>query len=347
MYGPTLPAAAPELQTVTATQTLNPLPTFFSRAGRLVFGCLGLGKLQGQPLPDAAARLQAQTALDAALAHGLRVFDHADIYGNGRAESLFGDWWPQCGVPREQLIVQSKCGIREAGDGGVGRYDFSAAHIVHSVEQSLRRLRCDYLDVLLLHRPDPLMQPDEIAAVFSALHQQGKVRHFGVSNFGWPQMQLLQAALDQPLIVNQLPMSLHDCDWIEQNLLTGRRDGAETFFSYGTVEYCQLQRVQLQAWGSLAKGRYSGAANANGTASASNAEDARTRECVARLASAYGTTPEAIVLAFLLRHPAAIQPVVGSTHPARIGACVQALKVNLSREHWYELLVTRRGRALP
>lgn len=343
MYGPTLPAAAPELQTVTATQALNPLPTFFSRAGRLIFGCLGLGKQQGQPLPDAAARVQAHRALDAALAHGLRIFDHADIYGNGRAESLFGEWWPHCGVPREQLIVQSKCGIREAGDGVVGRYDFSAAHIVHSVEQSLRRLRCEYLDVLLLHRPDPLMQPKEIAAVFSALSQQGKVRHFGVSNFGWPQMQLLQAALDQPLIVNQLQMSLHDCDWIEQNLLTGRRDGAGTFFSYGTVEYCQLQRVQLQAWGSLAKGRYSGAA----IAAESGDDDARTRACVARLASAYATTPEAIVLAFLLRHPAAIQPVIGSTEPARIGACVPALRVALSREHWYELLVSRRGRALP
>jgi len=318
-----------------------PIQQFFPHADALVFGCMGLGGSWDQTPTSAEQRAKDYQALDAAIDSGYRFFDHADIYTKGKAEQVFGDYLQQHPGLREQLILQSKCAIRFADGQNVGRYDFSAGYIRQSVEDSLRRLQTDSLDLLLLHRPDPLMDIDEVAEVLAALQQQGKVRQFGVSNFGWPQLQLLQSAVKAPLMVNQLQMSLKQHDWLEQNLLTGMNDGAATYFSYGTVEYCQQHKVQIQAWGSLAQGLYSGGQEAT------TAADLATAKLVAELAASYQCSTEAIVLAFLIRHPAGIQPVIGTTNPARIAACRQALKVQLSREHWYALYVSARGKAVP
>lgn len=317
-----------------------PLSRHLPGISSLAFGCMGLGGSWDNNATSAEQQQQAFSAIDAALDGGINFFDHADIYTCGKAEQVFGKYL--AGVPskRSELFLQTKCAIRFADAQGPGRYDFSKDHIIHSVEQSLTRLNTDYLDLLLLHRPDPLMQPEEVAQAFEHLVQQGKVRHFGVSNMGWAQMQWLQSALSQPMLVNQLPMSLADIDWLEESVLTGMAQGSSRHFSYGTVEYCQQQGVQLQSWGSLAKGIFSGAPTQTDSQQA-------TAVLVAQLAEQYQCSREAIVLAWLMRHPAAIQPVIGTANPQRITACAEATQVHLSREHWYQLYVSSRSTPLP
>lgn len=316
------------------------LKTHLPDVSRLVLGCMGFGGGWDNSAITAELLQQAASAVDAALEHGINFFDHADIYTLGKAEQTFGHYLKNAAVKRDKLFIQTKCAIRFADDNYPGRYDFSAGYIIASVEQSLTRLQTDYIDVLLLHRPDPLMQPDEVASAFDRLHQQGKVRHFGVSNMGWAQMQLLQEAVQQPLVANQLQMSLADLDWLEEGVLTGMRTGAERHFGYGTVEYCMRKHIQLQSWGSLAQGNFSG-----GTVKQPHQQ--ATAELVLRLAQQYQCSTEAIVLAWLMRHPAGIQPIIGTTKAERIAACAQAATVTLSREDWYSLYVSARGQALP
>ncbi|WP_306520700.1 aldo/keto reductase family oxidoreductase [Rheinheimera sp.] len=318
-----------------------PILQTYPDAGALVFGCMGLGGDWNQADISVEARRLSYAALDSALTKDFVLFDHADIYSRGKSEQVFGDYLALHPGLRDKILIQTKCAIRFKDEHAVGRYDFSAAYIRRQVELSLRQLQCGYIDMLLLHRPDPLMQVEEVAAVLMELQQQGKVRHFGVSNFGWPQLQLLQSCLAQPLVVNQLEMSLNRIDWLEQNVLTGMQSGAAHFFSYGTVEYCQQHKVQIQAWGSLAQGLFSG-----GKAPTSVAEQ-QTADLVARLAAEYQTSAEAIVLGWLMKHPAGIQPVIGTTNPARIEACARARGLSLSREHWYALYVASRGAPLP
>ena len=307
---------------------------------RLVLGCMGFGGGWDNSAITDGHYQQTASAVDAALEHGINFFDHADIYTLGKAEQCFGHYLKNASGKRDKLFIQTKCAIRFADDKLPGRYDFSAGYIIDSVEQSLKRLQTDYIDVLLLHRPDPLMQGEEVASAFIRLQQQGKVRHFGVSNMGWAQMQLLQDALQQPLVANQLQMSLADLDWLEEGVLTGMRQGAEHHFGYGTVEYCMRQRIQLQSWGSLAQGVFTGGQQKQPYQQA-------TAELVQRLAQQYQCSAEAIVLAWLMRHPAAIQPIIGTTRPERIAACAQASTITLSREDWYSLYVSARGQPLP
>jgi predicted oxidoreductase len=317
-----------------------PLSRHLPGISSLAFGCMGLGGSWDSNSTTAEQQRHAFSAIDAALANGINFFDHADIYTRGKAEQVFGQYLAAAPAKRAELFIQTKCAIRFADDQGPGRYDFSKDYIIRSVEQSLTRLNTGYLDLLLLHRPDPLMQPEQVAQAFEQLVQQGKVRHFGVSNMGWAQMQWLQSALSQPLLVNQLQMSLADIDWLEEIVLTGMSQGSNKHFSYGTVEYCQQQGVQLQSWGSLAKGAFSGAQTQTDTERA-------TAALVAQLAEQYQCSREAIVLAWLMRHPAAIQPVIGTANPQRIAACAGASQVHLSREHWYQLYISSRGAPLP
>ena len=307
---------------------------------RLALGCMGLGGGWDDSPVSTTQQQQASDAIDAALDNGINLFDHADIYTRGKAEQVFGRYLAQAPAKRSQMFIQTKCAIRFADEHAPGRYDFSPEYIIASVDQSLRRLNTDYIDVLLLHRPDPLMQPEHVAKAFELLHAQGKVRHFGVSNMGWAQMQLLQSVLPSPLLVNQLQMSLADINWLEENVLVGMPEGSQRHFGYGTVEYCQQHGVQIQSWGSLAKGVFSGAPR-------QNAQQAATAQLVAHLSEHYNCSAEAIVLAWLMRHPAAIQPVIGTIQPARIAACTEAGAITLSLEHWYQLYVSSRGAALP
>lgn len=312
----------------------------FSNASQLVYGCMGLGGNWDASHPTAAHVKQARTVIDTALAQGITVFDHADIYTLGKAESVFGQALKEAPAMRDDMVLQSKCAIRFADELGPKRYDFSARWITESVNHSLQRLATTHLDILLLHRPDPLMELEEVCATLMQLQQQGKIRHVGVSNMNSHQIAYLQSALDTPIIANQLEMSLGFRDWLEDGITTGSPANRQMGYAPGTLEYCMQHKIQLQAWGSLAQGRFSGGQTQGST-------DSAVQQLVARLADEYATTPEAVVLGWLMRHPANIQPVIGTTNPDRIAACARATEVTLSREHWYQLLETVRGEEIP
>ncbi|SFL56254.1 Predicted oxidoreductase [Paenibacillus sp. 1_12] len=307
---------------------------------RLIYGTTGLGGNSNyDPITDEVI-LKAERAIDAALSIGITMFDHADIYNAGKAETVFGTVLKGNPGLRESMVIQSKCGIRFAEGEVPGRYDFSKAHILHSVDGSLNRLGIDYLDIFLLHRPDPLVEPDEVAEAFDILKSSGKVRHFGVSNMSSAQIKLLQAFCSDPLVVNQLEMSLLHTAWLDQGVLVNQQAGTQVNFADGIMEHCRLENIQIQAWSSLAKGTYSGR-------TLENASEAilKTKAYVQRMAANKETTDEAIVLGWLMRHPAYIQPVIGSANPERILRCQDAIRQAsiMTREEWYTLYVSSRG----
>ena len=311
-------------------------------ASRLVLGCMGLGGgWNDEPITEQHLAA-AHAAVEAALEAGINMFDHADIYTRGKAEQVFGQVLKERPELRERIVLQSKCGIRFADNGIPGRYDFSKEHILRSVDGSLQRLGVEYLDILLFHRPDPLMEPEEVAEAMSALKSAGKVRAFGVSNMSAGQIRLLQAYSKEPFIVNQLEMSLAKIGWLDQGVHVNQNAAKEDTFPEGTLEYCRLENIQIQAWGPLAQGVFSGRDLSDQPASIRE-----TAGLVQAMANKKGTTPEAIILAWLMRHPAGIQPVIGTANPERIRACSEAVNITLTREEWYTLYVSSRGRALP
>ncbi|AZN31774.1 aldo/keto reductase [Pseudoalteromonas sp. Xi13] len=320
----------------------TPLAKYLPHVSRLVFGCMGLGGGWNKDAITKAHLKQTHECIDAAIAGGINFFDHADIYTFGKAEQVFGQALAERPELREHMYIQSKCGIRFEDDKGPKRYDFSAKWIEESVEGSLKRLNTDYLDVLMLHRPDPLMEVEEIAQVFSCLQESGKVRNFAVSNMQQHQMNFLQHALDMPIVANQIEASLQKHQFVDEGVYAGNADGKDLNFTPGSVEYCRHFDIQIQSWGSLCQGLYTGGDFTN----ASQA-DINTSILVNKLAALYDTTPEAIVLAWLLRHPALIQPIIGTTNVERIVASCGALNVTLSREHWYALYVSAKGHELP
>jgi predicted oxidoreductase len=319
-----------------------PLQTFLPHASPLVLGCMGLGGgWDSQPLSEVDVD-KAQAATEAALAADITLFDHANIYTRGKAEESFGRLFQRQPSLRQSLLLQSKCGIRFADALGPKRYDLSAQHIIESVDESLRRLQTDYLDVLILHRPDPLMQPAEVAQAWQQIKAAGKARHLGVSNMHAAQIAWLQQALDEPLVVNQLEMSLLKHDWLEAATCFNDAQGAQSLAWNGTLEYAQQHGMQLQAWGALARGWLSGGAPGDAPAAVQH-----TAAYVQQLAQTHGVAAEAVVLAWLMQHPARIQPVIGTTDPSRIRACAQAVGLTLTRGEWYQLYATARGRELP
>jgi predicted oxidoreductase len=319
-----------------------PLATHLPNVSRLVFGCMGLGGHWDNSAITKEHVKQAHQCIDAAFEGGINFFDHADIYTQSKAEQVFGKVLAQRPNLREHMYVQSKCGIRFEDDKGPKRYDFSASWIEHSVEGSLKRLNMDYLDVFMLHRPDPLMQVEDVALVFNRLKDSGKVRHFAVSNMQQYQIAQLQSALPMPLVANQIEASLEKHHWVDEGVYAGNANAKELNFTPGSVEYCRVNNIQIQSWGSLCQGLYSGRNLAN----ASQA-DINTSILVNKLAALYATSAEAIVLAWLLRHPALIQPVIGTTNQQRLIAACEAINITLTREHWYALYVSAKGEELP
>jgi len=292
---------------------------------RLIYGCMGLGA-------DSTGTDRAFSALDAAVEAGFTAFDHADIYAGGASETVFGSWLAERGELRDDVLIQSKCGIRP---GDPVMYDFSRNHLVTSVEGILSRLGIEYLDVLLLHRPDPLVEPEEVADAFDYLFRSGKVRSFGVSNHSPLQIEHLRAVLDHELVANQLEISLAHPDIITAGTAVNQREPAVAMRAGEVIDYCRMNGITLQAWGPLAQGKYSGA------------DENAAAAVVTELAHRYGVSREAIVLAWIMRHPAPILPVIGTTHPARIAACAEADTVILDRTDWFRLLQAARGTAMP
>ncbi|GAA6186502.1 aldo/keto reductase [Aliiglaciecola sp. NS0011-25] len=319
-----------------------PLNSYFPSMSQISLGCMGLGGSWGTAPFESKHVTQAHTAVDAALDCGINSFDHADIYTMGKAEQVFGEVLKARPELRENILLQSKCGIVFEDEKGPKRFDFSKHYILKSVDGILNRLNTEYIDIFLLHRPDPLMQADEVAEAFSILKASGKVKQFGVSNQNSHQMKLLQSALDMPLVANQIELNLTHLDFLEDVVLANHPQAKYLSFPSGTMEYCQLNNVQVQAWGSLCQGTLSGKSLTN-----QPHHIQQTADLVSKLAADYQTSAEAILLAFLMRHPAKIQPIIGTTNPLRIQACSQASQFELTREHWYSLFVTARGCELP
>ncbi|SEE93106.1 aldo/keto reductase [Jiangella alba] len=287
-------------------------------------GLLGSAVTLGCMRIDQLSESEVATLVGAAADAGITMFDHADIYGGGRCEEVFGAALAQTGVRREDIVVQTKCGIRD------GFFDFSAEHIRTSVEGSLRRLRTDYVDLLLLHRPDTLMEPDEVAAAFDDLVTAGKVRHVGVSNQNPAQLELLRAHVRQPLIANQLQFGLAHTALVDSGLNVNTGFDTGVVRDGGALEYCRLHGITIQPWSVLQHGHIAG----------TFLTDPGFRElndALAAVAAEHGTTPGTIAVAWILRHPARMQPVVGTTKPARVAELARAAEIDLDRETWYAL----------
>ena len=264
----------------------------------------------------------------------LNFCDHADIYGGGACERVFGEMIKDAGVRREDLIIQSKCAIVPGK-----MYDFSKEHILSAVDGSLKRLGTDYLDVLLLHRPDALMEPEEVAEAFDELEKSGKVRHFGVSNEDPYTMELLQSALHQPICANQLQMSLTNATMIAQPMNTNIYDGLNPVLDNGVLNYCRLHNITIQTWSPFQYGFFEGVFLGNDKFPKLNAK-------LDELAEKYNVTNTAIALAWILRHPAKMQAVTGTINPKRLRDCAAALDITLAREDWYALYLAA-GYRLP
>lgn len=296
-----------------------------ARFPAIAVGCMGLNKLDGEGV---------RAFLSASLDAGLYFFDHADIYGGGECESLFGEAMVRLGVARDAYVLQSKCGIVPGK-----MYDFSEEHILASVDGSLRRLRTDRLDFLLLHRPDALMRPEEVAAAFDKLAASGKVLRFGVSNMHPYQIELLQSCVRPPLCVNQLQFSPAHAGMITAGLEANMRtEGAASHDGY-ILDYCRLHGIAIQAWSPLRYGLLEGVYLDDPRFASLNA-------CLARIAGERGVAKSAIVAAWILRHPAAMQVVTGTSNARRLLEMAEGAQIELSRAEWYEIYLSA-GNRLP
>jgi len=292
------------------------------KENRLILGCMRISKLTVN---------EVEKLIYKALELGIIFFDHADIYGKGMCESLFGEVLKNNPNLRDKIIIQSKCGIRS------GYYDFSKEHILTSVNESLKRLNTDYLDILLLHRPDALLDVNEVREAFNILYQEGKVRKFGVSNMNPSQIEYLQAHLDYKILYNQLQFSIVHSAMLDAyfnvnmtNDLAVNRDG-------GLLEYSMLKGITIQAWSPLQASWEEGSF-------INHPKYELLNQKLEELAIKYQVTPSAIAISWILRHPAKIYPVIGTTNIKHLEEISEATKIYLTKPEWYELYSAVKGR---
>ncbi|WP_100400652.1 aldo/keto reductase [Bacillus sp. FJAT-44742] len=281
---------------------------------------IGLGCMRISTLSKEEAARVIQNAVEA----GVDFFDHADIYGKGKAEETFAEAIKLTSIQREDILLQTKCGIRK------GYFDFSKEHIIESVDGSLQRLQTDYIDILLLHRPDALMDPEEVAEAFRILEKSGKVRQFGVSNQNSMQIELLNQYIEQKLIVNQLQFSLMHTGMLDAGLNVNMQNSAGIVRDSSVIDYCRLHNMTVQAWSPFQYGMIKGPFVGNEQFPEVNAK-------LQELAEHYNITAAAVAIAWILRHPAKIQPIVGSMNLERLLDIVKASEIQLTRKEWYEL----------
>ncbi len=296
-------------------------------ASAIIMGCMRMPALS---VADAAAMVR--TAAE----EGINFFDHATCYGNGEAETRFGDAFPLTGLRREDVYLQSKCGLHFDRK----EFDWSRQDILTGAEESLKRLKTDYLDVLLLHRPDLLYDPEEVAEAFDALHSRGKVRYFGVSNVTPGQLALLKKYVKQPLVINQLQFSLDQSQLIDpglylNNLTTERSVDRDN----GVLDYCRLHDMTVQAWSPLQIGMFKGCF-------VDHPDFPELNAVLGKLGEKYGVPRTAIAIAWILRHPARMQAIAGTMNPQHLRDICAASKVTLTHHEWYELYLAS-GKFLP
>ena len=292
---------------------------------RIAQGCMRIDRLTRAEL-DALIR----SDLDA----GISFFEHADIYGgNGRCEELFGNILREDPSLRERMTIQTKCGIRP------GQYDFSREHILTSVEQSLKRLGTEQVEFLVLHRPDTLVEPEEVAEAFTQLKEQGKVKKFGVSNHNAMQIALLNKYLPEPLVIDQLQFGLGHTVLVDAGLNVNMKNDESVNRDDSTLDYCRLNDITIQAWSPLQFGFIKGHFMGNPDFEGLNRK-------LEELGEAYGITATAMAIAWILRHSAKIQPIVGSVNSERMHDIAKAADVTITRKEWYDLYCAT-GKSLP
>ncbi|MFF1876404.1 aldo/keto reductase family oxidoreductase [Leifsonia sp. NPDC058230] len=292
-----------------------------------------LGLMRISPLTDDEIRALVGAARDT----GINFFDHADVYGEEThgCERRFGDAITFSPAEREQVVVQSKVGLRS------GYWDFSKEHILTSVDESLAALKLDYLDILLLHRPDALVEPDEVADAFDVLYSAGKVRHFGVSNHMPAQIELLKKSVTYPLVVNQVQLSITHAPLIAQGVAANMAGlGQSVDRDNGILDYSRLHDITLQAWSPFQKGFF------DGPFLGDRENYAELNDVIDELAAAYNVPTSAIAVAWITRHPANMQVVLGTTKVERVRESAAGSEVPLTREEWYRLF-TAAGYTLP
>ncbi len=309
------------------------MKTFKAPNADLTLSSVVLGLMRIAKMSDADIR----ALYDAAVEAGVTMIDHADIYGGAPhvCEARFGDAVQLSPADRERIMIQSKAGIRK------GFFDFSSEHIIAAVEGSLKALRTDYLDVLLLHRPDTLVEPDDVAKAFDQLHSSGKVRHFGVSNQTPGQIELLKSAVKQPLLFNQVQLSIAHANLFAQGVAVNM-DGLDQSISrdVGLLDYSRLKGMTLQAWSPVQQGFFKGVFIGD------RENYADLNDVMDELAEKYRITPTGIAIAWITRHPANIQVVLGTTKPDRVRESVAGSDIVLTREEWYRLFKAA-GHTLP
>lgn len=303
------------------------------RSSRLAYGCWRVAGSWNPAEVNDEARAAGRRAIIAAYEAGYTLFDNADIYCHGEAERILGAVLKEVSGMREQVLIATKGGIRPAGSpqpDSPARYDFSAEHLINACEQSLRRLGIETIDLYMLHRPDYLANPEEIAKAFSQLLGAGKVRNFGVSNFRPSLLTALQVTCPMPLVVHQVELSLAKLD----------------AFTDGTLDQCLIEKITPMAWSPLAGGLIGGGAHRL-LPSQQAYQPERFLPALETVAKQRGISRVAVALAWLLKHPAQIQPIIGSTNPERIREAATADSLELTRDEWYRLLIAARGEPLP
>lgn len=285
------------------------------KVSQVALGCMRMNALSDR---------EVTSLIETTVSEGINFFDHADIYGGGECETIFGRGLKASSVKREEIFIQSKCGIRQ------GFFDFSKEHIINSVDGILQRLDVDYLDVLALHRPDTLVEPEEVAAAFDQLESQGKVRHFGVSNQKPMQIELLKKSLKQPLLVNQLQFGIMATGMVDQGIHVNMRDEASVDHDGSVLDYSRLHDMTIQAWSPYQFGFFEGVFLDNDRFPELN-------QVIDKLANKYGVTNTGIATAWISRHPAKIQTILGTMKESRIREVAASTKITLTREEWYEI----------
>jgi predicted oxidoreductase len=293
-------------------------------ASEISLGCMRISAMTKQDIA---------TLIHTALDEGINFFDHADVYGGGQSEAKFAEALEMTPRVRETMILQSKCGIRKDA------FDFSKEHILEAVNGSLQRLRTDYLDVLLLHRPDALVEPEEVAEAFTILQSSGKVKYFGVSNQNPMQIELLTKFVKQKIIFNQLQLSITNTGMIDAGINVNMEIDASVNRDGSILDYCRLKDITIQPWSPFQFGFFEGVFLDNDKFPELNKK-------IDEIAAAYGVTNTAIAIAWILRHPAHMQPIIGTTNPGRVKESCKASDVWLTRQEWYAIYLAA-GNKLP